>query len=218
MKSHRCCHPGSAGRDDEGQCRISFISTAYYHMSNTARPLTSIPETHGSLDVGHVSSPGSSTPSLFEERSLQSSASLPIMPPTVNVQFAPLPEISSRDRRSTRPLGMAARSQLLQQRNIRIMQGIQQHPRVRSDPDGRPMVCIPEEDQDDPLDALVRFIADKSKSLWKRVISKTKQSDNDKTTDIAGEATTLEGERLPKREVVPSTADDPNDANGISKN
>jgi hypothetical protein len=78
------------------------------------------------------------------------------------------------------------------------------------------MVCIPEEDQDDPLDALVRFIADKSKSLWRRVKSKAKQSDDDETTDIADEAI-LEGERPPKHQVVPSTADDPNYAREISK-
>src|SRR5882757_5473122 len=120
-------------------------------MSNAARPH---PSTHRSLDVGQV--PSSS--SLFDDslhpleensESLQSSMSQPIMPPTVNVQFAPLPEISPRDRRSNQPLGMAARSRMLQQRrDIRM----QRHPQVWSDSDDRPMVK--EAEEDDPLDDL----------------------------------------------------------------
>ena len=74
------------------------------------------------------------------------------------------------------------------------MQSGQRHPRVWSDPDDRPMVCISDEEEEDPLETFVRFIADKSKSLWKRVTSKTKQSDEDETTGIASEAT-VEGER-----------------------
>lgn len=162
---------------------------------NAAQPLPSIPKSDDSL------SPSASTrsiASLFEDclhpsegRSLQSSASLPIVPSSINVQFAPLPEINPRDRRSTRPLGMAARSQMLQQRRNIQMQSGQRHPRVWSDPDDRPMVCIPDEEEEDPLETFVRFIADKSKSLWKRVTSKTKQSDEDETASES----TVEGER-----------------------
>jgi hypothetical protein len=201
-------------------------------MSNVARPLPSIPKSDDSLDVGQVSSPSASTPStpsLFDDclhpsegRSLQSSASLPIVSPTANVQFAPLPEINPRDRRSTRPLGMAARSQMLQQRRQIQMQNGQRHPREWSDLDDRPMVYIPDEEEEDPLESFARFIADKSKSLWRRVTSKAKQSDEDETTDIASE---VEGERgavqsrPPKREGVPSTSEDhPDQARGVSKN
>ena len=104
------------------------------------------------------------------------------------------------------------------------MQNSQRHPHEWSDPDGRPMVCISDEEEEDPLETFVRFVADKSKSLWKRVTSKAKQSDEDETTGIASEATLVEGEqeavqsRPPKREGGASTSEDhPNQARGISK-
>lgn len=75
------------------------------------------------------------------------------------------------------------------------MQTGQQHPRVWSDPGDRPMVYISDEEGEDPLETFVHFIADKSKSLWKRVTSKARQSDEDETTGIAGKATVIEGER-----------------------
>lgn len=208
-------------------------------MSN-AQPQPSILQTHESLDAGQASSSSSSTPSTapstpsifddcprpLEEHSLRSSMTLPIAPPTVNVQFAPLPEISPRGRKSNHPLGVAARSRMIQQkRNLRA------HPEW-SDPDDRPMVYIPDETQeDDVLDAFVRFIGDKSKSLWKRVISKAKQSDkeeptaaasdsNSETTNVAEEQKAVQT-RPPNRE-MPSTLDSHLDnpagqAKGISK-
>ena len=104
------------------------------------------------------------------------------------------------------------------------MQNGQRHPREWSDPNDRPMVCISGEEEEDPLETFARFIAGKSKSLWKRVASKAKQSDEDETTEIASEATVVEGERgtiqsrPPKREGVPSTSEDhPDQARGISK-
>ncbi|KAF8503680.1 hypothetical protein F5888DRAFT_1020733 [Russula emetica] len=182
-------------------------------MSNAVRPLPSIPKSDNPLDVGPVSSPAASTPSIpsssedclhpSEQRSLQSSASLPIVPPTANVQFAPLPEINPRDRRSTRPLGMAARSQMLQQRRQIQMQNGQRHPRVWSDPDDRPMDYISDEEEEDPLETFVRFIADKSKSLWKRVTSKAKPSDEDETTGIVSEANVV-GERGAVESQIPA--------------
>jgi hypothetical protein len=79
---------------------------------------------------------------------------------------------------------------------------------------------VNEAQEDDPLDDLVRFIADKSKSWWKRVASKAKQSEKD--TGVASETTTVEEEqeeqkesRPPKREGVPSTSD--HQTKGISK-
>jgi hypothetical protein len=209
-----------------GQCNYEAVyflfrlrSTPPHHMSN---PLPSIPKP----DDPQLPSPEASTPSIpsiFDDcqaRSLRSSASLPIVPPTANVQFAPLPEINPRDRRPTRPLGMAGRSLMLQQRRIQMQNG-QRHPREWSDPDGRPMVYIPDEEEEDPLESFVRFIADKSKSLWKRVASKPRQSDEDETTDIASDAAVVEGEpgavqpRPPNREGEPLTHS--NQAKGISK-
>jgi hypothetical protein len=193
-------------------------------MSNPAQPFPK-PDHH--LDVGQQS-PNASTPSISslsedclhpsEARSLQSSASLPIVSSTANVQFAPLPEINPRERRPTRPLGMAARSQMLQQRTL---QNGQRHSRVWSDTDDRPTVYFSEEEEEDPLDAFMRFIADKSKSLWKRVTSKAKQSNEDETTGIASKAAVAESEpgavqsRPPN---LPSTSEDnANQARGISK-
>jgi hypothetical protein len=108
-----------------------------------------------------------------------------------------------------------------QKRNLRA------HPEW-SDPDDRPMVYIPDETQeDDVLDAFVRFIGDKSKSLWKRVVSKAKQSDKEEpmgaasdsdseTTNVAEEQKAVQT-RPPNRE-VPSTLDNPaGQAKGISK-
>jgi hypothetical protein len=113
---------------------------------------------------------------------------------------------------------------MLQQRRQIQMQNSQQHSRVWSDYDDRPMVCIADEEEEDPLETFAHFIADKSKSLWKRVTSKARQSDEDETTGIAGEAAVVEGERgavqswPPKREGVPSTSEgDSDQARGISK-
>ena len=191
-------------------------------MSNTL-PQSAIPQAHESLDVGQASSSSSSTPStpsLFE-RPLEESP-LPVVPPAVNVQFAPLPEIGPRDRRSNYPLGVAARSRMIQQkRNSRV----QSH--EWSDTNGRPVVCIPVE-EDDVLDPFVRFIADKSKSLWKRVVSKAKPSEKEEepvgaaseneTTAMVEERKAVQT-RPPNREDCeePSTLDGPNQANGISK-
>ena len=90
------------------------------------------------------------------------------------------------------------------------MQNGQRHPHEWSDPDDRPVVCISDEEEEDPLETFARFIADKSKSLWKRVTSKTKQSDEDETMDIASEVEEERGaiqSRPPKREEVPSTSE-----------
>lgn len=90
------------------------------------------------------------------------------------------------------------------------MQNGQRHPRVWSDPDDRPtMVYISDEEEEDPLETFVRFITDKSKSFWKRVTSKARQSDEDETTGIAGEATVVEGVQrsIPAAEARRSTVD-----------
>jgi hypothetical protein len=100
---------------------------------------------------------------------------------------------------------------------------MQRHPRAWSDRDDRPIYIPDEVEEDDPLEALVRYIADKSKSLWKRVASKAKQSDKEETMGVGSETTTIGEERKsvqsrpPNRE-VPSTSDQPNGAREISKN
>jgi hypothetical protein len=209
-------------------------------MSN-AKPLHPTPPTpqpHAgqrflSLDVGGVqlaSSACSSTHSILslsdgcqppsEERSLQSSISLPNMPATVNVKFAPLPKIGPRDVKSIRPLGVAARSQMLQHKREMQMQGVQRHPRIWSGLDDRQLDFIPDElQEEDPLEVLGRFIAAKSKSLWRRVSSKGKQSGKVETRGVVSE-TTMDGERkpfVPSRppnceQLLPSSSDPPDDA------
>ena len=206
------------------------------------KPLPPTPQPHAgqrssSLDVGEVSlasSAGSSTlstPSLSEgcqppseEPSLQSSISLPNMPTTANVKFAPLPKIGPRDIRSTRPLGVAARSRMLQQKREIRMQSVQRHPPGLDD---REMDFIPDEVQEeDPLEVLGRLIAAKSKSFWRRVSSKGKLSGKDETGDVVSETTTDGGERTPFvssrppncEQVLPSPSDPPDDTKDISKN
>ena len=140
----------------------------------TIRPLPPIPQPQrSSLDTADPSSSGSSTPASsddcrppLEEYALRHTVSLPIIPSTTSVKFAPLPEIGPRKRRSKYPLGVAARSQMLQQR--RENQGIYKQPPIWSDLDA------PEEvEEEDALEVLGRRIADKSKSLWRRVASKS---------------------------------------------
>src|SRR5579863_7451600 len=119
-----------------------------------AKPLPPAPQPHAgqrslSLDVRERTLASSSTHSIpsasdgcqfpSEERSLQSSISLPNMPATVNVKFAPLPKIGPRDVRSTRPLGVASRSRILQQKREIRMQGVQPPPRAWSGVDDRQM-------------------------------------------------------------------------------
>jgi len=114
------------------------------------------------------------------------------VPATTNVKFAPLPEIGPRTRSLRRPLGVAARSELLQQKtNVRMQQGVPRPSRGWTDPDGQPVAFIPHElQEDDPLEVLGRFIADKSKALWRRLSSNGKQSDKDEAMDGVSETTT----------------------------
>ncbi|KAI0306684.1 hypothetical protein B0F90DRAFT_796236 [Multifurca ochricompacta] len=179
------------------------------NISRTIRPLPPIPQPSSSvaqrslsLDVPEPPSSGSSTPSLsddsqppLEEHTLRSSLSLPIIPPSiVNVKFAPLPEIGPRKRKSNHPLGIGARSRMLQQRKeVTRVQGVYRQPRMWSDLDERSMMHTPDEAQeDDPLEVLGRLIADKSKSLWRRVASKAKPLDKHGAGGDGSEATTHE--------------------------
>ncbi|KAI0295443.1 hypothetical protein BC826DRAFT_275755 [Russula brevipes] len=190
-------------------------------MSNVSRPLPPLPPAHKgqrslSLDVGEASSSDSSalsTPSLSddcrppsEERSIRSSISLPVMPAAVTVKFAPLPEIGQRSRRTNQQLGVAARSRMLQQkRDSRV---VQRHPRAWSEDDDHPVVFIPDEVQEeDPLEVLGRFIADKSKSWWRRVASKAKQPDG--AGGVVSETTTVGEERKPAPSRRPNREDAP---------
>ncbi len=207
-------------------------------MSRAVRPLPPIPQPplaqRSSLDAADPSSSGSSTPALsddcqppLEEHTLRYAVSLPIIPSTTSVKFAPLPEIGPRKRKSNYPLGVAARSQMLQQRreNSR-MQGIYRQPPLWSDIDERPMTHVQEEvEEEDPLEVLGRLIADKSKSLWRRVSSKGNPSDKHVASgDVNEETTTHEEEHaiFPlgslRREELPLPSDPPNRTAELSNN
>jgi hypothetical protein len=75
---------------------------------------------------------------------------------------------------------------------------------------------IPDElQEEDPLEVLGRFIAAKSKSLWRRA-SKGKQTGKVETRGVVSE-TTMDEERNPSRppnceQVLPSPSDPPDDA------
>lgn len=101
------------------------------------------------------------------------------------------------------------------------MQGVQRHPR---DLDDRQMDFIPDEVQEeDPLEVLGRFIAAKSKSLWRRVSSKEKQSGKEETEDVVSETTTDGGDREPldssrppnREQLLPSSSDPPEDTRTV---
>ncbi|KAH9005026.1 hypothetical protein EDB86DRAFT_2825381 [Lactarius hatsudake] len=207
-------------------------------MSRALRPLPPIPQPpsaqRSSLDAIDQSTSGSSTPALSDdcqppsaEHALRYAVSLPIIPSATSVKFAPLPEIGPRKRRSNYPLGVAARSQMLQQRreNAR-MQGIYRRPPLWSDVDERGMTHVPEEVQEeDPLDILGRLIADKSKSLWKRVASKGNPSDKHAASgDVNEDATTHEEDHAvlplqsPKRGKLPLPSNPPNRSLELSNN
>jgi hypothetical protein len=102
---------------------------------------------------------------------------------------------------------------LQKKREIR-MQGVQRGL------DDRQMDFIPDEVQEeDPLEVLGRFIAAKSKSLWRRVSSKGKQSGKNETGDVVStDGEEREPSRPPNREQLPSLADPPNDTRKFSKN
>lgn len=192
-------------------------------MTRAIRPLPPIPQPptvqRPSLDTADPSSSSSSSTHALsdecqprlEEHALRHTVSLPIIPSTTSVKFAPLPEIGPRKRRSNYPLGVAARSQLLQQR--RENQGIYRQPPVWSDHDAPEE----EEEEEDPLEVLGRLIADKSKSLWRRVASKGNSSGKHDAAsrDVNEETTTQEEEHLVspsaslRREELPLPSDPP---------
>lgn len=181
-------------------------------MTRAIRPLPPIPQTplthRSSLDTTDPSSSGSSTPALsdecqpsLEEHALRHTVSLPTIPSTTSVKFAPLPEIGPRKRRSNHPVGIAARSQMLQQRNAGT-QGIYRKPPLWSD------LEAPEEvEEKDPLEVIGRLIADKSKSFWRRVASKGNSLDRHVTSsDVNEDDTTTMHESLGRGE----SSDPPN--------
>jgi hypothetical protein len=180
-------------------------------MSRHTRPTPSVPNPSTSqrslsLDATESTSSGFSTPSSPDD---------PHSSSTVNVKFAPLPETRPRDRNSpSYPLGIAARSRILQQRRDVVRIPGYREPGTWSDAERRSEGCMPiEVQEEDPLEVLGKLIADKSRSLWRRATSKasSKQSDKvkDGTRSVVSETTAQKDKHTavhsqpPSREVVP---------------
>ncbi|KAI0273507.1 hypothetical protein BC834DRAFT_854123 [Gloeopeniophorella convolvens] len=164
-------------------------------MTHAVRPLPPTPPPAPrsmSLEVAELPSSGSSTPSLSDDNSshppsegrvLRSSISLPSISATLNVKFAPLPEIEGRNRKSNYPLGVAARSQMLQhRRSSNRPPAVPRQPPIWKDIEEDPL--NPQEEED-PLEAFGKYVADKSKSFWRRVSQKQPDRGTDKPTTQA---------------------------------
>jgi len=137
----------------------------------------------------------------------ESSSSLPIH--SLNVKFAPLPALAPRKRRSTAPLGMAARSQLTRRgRRYHDPDGpyawgsdeeLDQHTKLRTMRDGQDDVM------DDPFLAIGRAVKDASKQLWRKV----SRSNLVKQTDTNVQSSHGEQDKLNKKDTLDESADTP---------
>jgi hypothetical protein len=105
---------------------------------------------------------------------------------------------------------------MLQQKREMRMQGVQRHSVLWSDFDEDHQTdFVPDETQEeDPLEVLGRFIATKSKSLWRRVSLKGRQPGKDGTERVAVSEASTDGEvrkplaqsRAPNGEQPPSSS------------
>ncbi|KAJ2933133.1 hypothetical protein H1R20_g3979, partial [Candolleomyces eurysporus] len=169
-------------------------------------------EIPSSVPTSLTSSPQSSSPTGALDSSCATSASCSSLPttrrPSLNVKFAPLPELAPRKRRSTAPLGMAARAQLVRRR--RGYQDPDQGPRYNA---GTNPMWTEEElaearmkqiaaamekerqrrehaggyDPNDPLVVLGKKMKEASKQLWKKVSKKDMKEAAAPTEKVEGE-------------------------------
>jgi len=157
------------------------------NSSLTPSPTTGIPESSSSRP-----SSLSLSQSQSHERSITSS-SLPQLP-SLNVRFAPLPQIPVRKRRSTTPLGIAARSQLMRRRRAGVYDAeetpaqvhhpmwtpeeLEMHARRRAVEAAKAIAAedsVQEDSHDDPEDAFValgKIVKGASKNWWRKVKNK----------------------------------------------
>jgi len=120
-----------------------------------------------------------------------------------NVQFAPLPEIAPRKRKSSAPLGMAARRQLAERRRQRLIEM-----------NGNPMWTDEEMEQqarrssgqreytedDDPFLVLGKLVKDAGRQLWKKMSNKDLKS--------KGQNGPQESTDVPPVPAIPPTSED----------
>jgi len=94
-------------------------------------------------------------------------------PSSPSITFAPLPAIDGRKRKKSIPLGVAARSRLLQQRRAKIEDGDLPPRHLWRDSDA--------DDEVDPVAAFGHFVKGASKGLWRRVSLKEPKALKDNT-------------------------------------
>jgi hypothetical protein len=94
----------------------------------------------------------------------------------LNVKFAPLPELAPRKRRSTVPLGVAARARLMRRRRAGYDENgdpLQYSPLwTDDDPLNRPGPMMDDLGLDDPFIALGRLMRVATRKVWRRVAKK----------------------------------------------
>lgn len=172
----------------DGSAALSVDIPATYPSSSVESSLTSSPT--GIL--------GSST-----------SASLP-NPSNLNVRFAPLPQLAPRKRRSTAPMGVAARAQIMQRR--RAVYGNDQSYHHSNSPmwtdeelaqrGGSQLQVRDEEELEDPFLMFGRMVKGAGKQLWRKVSHKDIQKEKEK--DEKGKESTKVGEEGDKEEDGPA--------------
>ncbi|KAF8891359.1 hypothetical protein BD779DRAFT_199139 [Infundibulicybe gibba] len=157
----------------------SDASTSNNTSANTSA------NTSSSVSSSVSSSLAPSPAGILESRqSTTSTTSLPT--PSLNVKFAPLPELAPRKRRSLAPLGVASRSQLMRRRrgydrgeppmptnpmwtDEETRAVSHRQPRRQSD-----------EELEDPFVALGKMVKGASKQLWRKVSNKEKEGKGEK--------------------------------------
>ncbi|KAF9469441.1 hypothetical protein BDZ94DRAFT_1244473 [Collybia nuda] len=164
------------------------------YLDEKSRSLSlSVEIPNGCLDpsssVGSSSNP-SPTGILGSRSTSASTSSLPA--PILNVTFAPLPQLAPRRRRSTAPLGMAARGQLVRRRREYMDQAYANNPMWTDEELAEQQrvayaerMKLEEEEGEDPFVALGKMVKVASKNIWRKVSQKdlSKKRKKDEETE-----------------------------------
>lgn len=165
------------------------IMSAESYLDEKSRSLSlsvEIPSTCMDPGSSVESSLNPSPTGILESRSTSASTS---SLPTLNVTFAPLPQLAPRKRRSTAPLGMAARGQLMRRRREYIDQTYANNPMWTDEELAEQQRVaierrrLEEEDGEDPFVTLGKLVKVASKSIWRKVsqkdLSKKRKADEE---------------------------------------
>ncbi|TFK30256.1 hypothetical protein FA15DRAFT_699799 [Coprinopsis marcescibilis] len=174
---------------------------------------SSLESSQTSSPTGILDSSGTSSNTTMNGGNSASCTSLPIRTQALNVKFAPLPELAPRKRRSTAPLGMAARTQLVRRRRNNHQYydpdpgpqyGGNNNPqwtaeelaqaRMRQVADAmekereRTEARYSAENDEDPFMVFGRLVKGASKQIWRKVAKKDRnQQEGDKEKDKSSE-------------------------------